>query len=621
MRKQTAVFVVFAVALLLGFIATGASAAWQIETVPCTMTPGGATLALDADSLPHIAITADNYLMYVYKDVSGWQEETLEDDNNYFPIIDLDSSGYPHIFWGYYAGTGSQGDLFAYSYAISRKDASGWHYSSGVGAPPWAFTNGQYGRAYAFALDNSDGEHSFRQTVNSYTWPTNFAIYYDDERVLSSTLGSHLTCDLAMDSGNYPHICYRITTSLPFTYRYKDAAGWHSETIDSTVDTGDQLFALALDSYDRAHVSYYDNANKDLKYAYRDATGWHLETIDSVGDVGKYNSIGIDSSDIPHIAYYDATNGDLRHAYRDETGWHLETVDSAGDVGTYASLEIDSLDRPHILYKDRNNAVLKYAVNALGCGQDSDCPGGYVCMEGQCLADDPPAIGVGPYVTSDWRLLPTTPENPRYIMQNVGFFWTFSDDFGSCPGDCTHSAEYQKVGDSEWTALSVSSDAAQGYAWVEVPITGLQNATTYVFRFAVEDCASQTAQSATYYFRVATSDALPVITGGPFVAAGAWPRLARSEQGAFALSQGSNVLWTFSDDYASCGGPVTHRAWYRLAGEESWTSLAVGTDPEGTWYAYVTLPVLDAGTYQLLFDVADCAGQYRTPGYYYFKVE
>jgi hypothetical protein len=211
-----------------------------------------------------------------------------------------------------------------------------------------------------------------------------------------------------------------------------------------------------------------------------------------------------------------------------------------------------------------------------------------------------------------------------YMNQNYSVLWTFSDDFASCSGDCSHTAEYQKVGDSEWTTLSVSSDAAQGYAWVELPVTGLQNATTYAFRFSVTDCASQTTQSDTYYFRVATSDAPPSITGGPWLAAGTWPALPTSASGAAVLSTDTYVLWTFDDDYSSCSGLCTHRARFRRLGEESWTWVVPETDPDDSWYAYTMLPVsgLEAGTYQFQFDVRDCAGQYTfPPHYYYFTVE
>ena len=75
---------------------------------------------------------------------------------------------------------------------------------------------------------------------------------------------------------------------------------------------------------------------------------------------------------------------------------------------------------------------------------------------------------------------------------------------------------------------------------------------TYAFRFTVTDCAGQSTQSGKYYFRVAASDAPPVITGGPWLAAGSWPMLPTSESGAFVLKQNYYVFWTFSDDYVSC---------------------------------------------------------------------
>jgi hypothetical protein len=179
------------------------------------------------------------------------------------------------------------------------------------------------------------------------------------------------------------------------------------------------------------------------------------------------------------------------------------------------------------------------------------------------------------------------------------------------------------VGDSEWTALTVSSDAAGGYAYVNLPITELQNATTYAFRFSVTDCAGQTTQSGTYYFRVAVTDAPPVITGGPWLTAGPWPLLPASASRAPVLTQNENVLWTFSDDYAGCAGVCTHRARYKKVDAAVWTWIPVSTDPAGEAYAYTTLPVesLAAGTYYFYFEVTDCAGQ-RTnaPRVYYFKV-
>jgi hypothetical protein len=262
------------------------------------------------------------------------------------------------------------------------------------------------------------------------------------------------------------------------------------------------------------------------------------------------------------------------------------------------------------------------------CLADNDCEEGSKCVEGACVlvvADNPPAIELGPFVAAGpWPLLSTSQASPMYLKRNVGVLWTFSEDFASCSGDCTHTAEYSVVGTSDWIPITVSSDAAEGMAWASLPIADLQNAATYAFRFTVTDCAGQSTQSGEYYFKVARTDAPPVILSGPYLAAGPWPKFAATASSAFVLRQNSDVLWTFSDDYVFCSGLCTHRARFRKVGDTAWTFIPVSADPEGIWYAYATLPVdsLDVGTYQFYFDVLDCAGQ-RTyaPKVYYFKVE
>ena len=262
------------------------------------------------------------------------------------------------------------------------------------------------------------------------------------------------------------------------------------------------------------------------------------------------------------------------------------------------------------------------------CLDNLDCSEGYECAEGVCVpvvVDNPPALTSGPFVAvGTWPVLPTSAESPMYLDQNYSVLWTFSDDFASCPGgECTHTAEYQEVGGS-WTDIPVTANAANGYAYVTLPVESLKNATTYAFRYSVTDCASQTTQSAVYYFRVAVTDAPPVITSAPFVVANTWPALSTSASSAFVLDQNYNVLWTFSDDYASCSGLCTHRARYRKVGDTAWTWITVSADPTGKQYAYTELPVegLAAGTYQFYFDVRDCAGQLtKASKVYYFKVE
>ena len=272
-----------------------------------------------------------------------------------------------------------------------------------------------------------------------------------------------------------------------------------------------------------------------------------------------------------------------------------------------------------------------YPAADCACSFDTDCADNEICVDGVCtlMADAPPAIELGPFLAAGpWPVLPTDPDNPMILTQDYSVLWTVSDDYASCPEFCTHTAEYQAVGESAWTELTVTADPIEEwYAYVDLPIeTTLQNATTYALRFTVTDCAGQSTDSGLYYFRIVTvtEDAPPVIESGPFLAAGSWPLLATTESRAFSLSQNYHVLWTFSDDYASCeDGLCTHHARYRKVGEDVWTWLTpVSTDSTDSWYAYVELPVgiLENGIYQFRIDTTDCIGQIDFSTIYYFKV-
>ena len=271
-------------------------------------------------------------------------------------------------------------------------------------------------------------------------------------------------------------------------------------------------------------------------------------------------------------------------------------------------------------------------VDDAECLAGSDCSAGDQCVEGACVpvvgGDNPPAIGAGPYLAANtWPVLPTSAASPMYLDQNYSVFWTFSDDYASCPGGaCTNAAEYRRVGTNEWIALTMVNTDPTGkkYAYVELPIESLQNATTYAFRFTVTDCADKSTQSQQYYFRVAITDAPPMITSGPLLAEGPWMVLPTSAALAPVMDHDNFALWTFSDDYAFCLGLCTHRARYRKVGDTAWTWITVSADPTGKKFAYAFLPIesLDTGTYHFWFDVRDCAGQLtKAPKIYYFKVK
>jgi hypothetical protein len=121
---------------------------------------------------------------------------------------------------------------------------------------------------------------------------------------------------------------------------------------------------------------------------------------------------------------------------------------------------------------------------------------------------------------------------------------------------------------------------------------------------------------------VCVAEAPPVITAGPFLAAGSWPTLRTSAATAFTLTRNYAVLWAFEDDYGTCSGLCTNRAKYRRTDGTQWFELQATADETGKWYAMVELPVdnMRDGTYVFQIEVVDCAGQIRSSKYRYFKV-
>ncbi len=257
----------------------------QRETVDSTGNVGQYTsLALDTNGNPHISYydVTNRDLKYAYKDGSGWHIQTVDNsgsDTGQYTSIAVDANGRPHI--SYYADYNTYSAL-RYAY----KDSSGWHKqtiqqsfsSTGVGDAQ------EFGQYSSLALDTSGNPH----------------ISYD----------------------NLQSVMEHISTLM---YAYKDSSGWHIEQVDGGGFLGDFRYtSLAFASGASSPcISYYSASSahaygtpNDLKYAWKDATGWHTQKVDgtdiSGNDVGEYCSLALRSS-YPYISYYDATNGALKY--------------------------------------------------------------------------------------------------------------------------------------------------------------------------------------------------------------------------------------------------------------------------------------------------------------------
>jgi hypothetical protein len=182
------------------------------------------------------------------------------------------------------------------------------------------------------------------------------------------TMGRVFEISFALDSKDYPHICYRSQISgfslkNNLIYVYWNGSSWKNVTIDTSSDVG-YYCSLVLDSNDIPHICYFDKNNGDLKYAYLNDTNWEIQILDSEGDVGYDCVIALDGFDNPHIVYYEHTKEiiyGLKYAQldRNTSNWNIDIIDS--NLGWDISMDFNSKNKPFITIFDfYRNQSLKY---------------------------------------------------------------------------------------------------------------------------------------------------------------------------------------------------------------------------------------------------------------------
>jgi hypothetical protein len=139
-----------------------------------------------------------------------------------------------------------------------------------------------------------------------------------DYEIRSPSENRGLYCSIALDSKDYPYICYCEKYNyifLKLKYAYWNGSNWDIQVVDKTIDREGGGLYIVVDSNDLPHISYYDDINRDLKYAYINGDNWQIETIDNEGYVGEFTSIALDSKGNPYISYFDTTKGYLKMAW------------------------------------------------------------------------------------------------------------------------------------------------------------------------------------------------------------------------------------------------------------------------------------------------------------------
>jgi hypothetical protein len=336
---------------------------WQYEVANCA--PGDFThtaLAFDGNNYPHASFYDEGYgnLGYAYQDSSGWHIETVDSagDVGQHTSIDVDGNNYPHI---------SYFDATNYELKHAYKDATGWHIET---VDSISDTNG-IGFSTSLALDGSGYPHiSYHDGSLSLNYAYQDASGWHIEDKIDFVSG--LYSSIAVDVNGFPHISHHgfNTGDSDLRYTYKDSGGWHTEIVDSppgAFDSTGEDTSIALDGNGYPHISYSASTANEFKYAYKDAGGWHLDTIQS--GAPEMTSLAVDGSGTPQIGY---DIGTLNYAERNGGGWQTQVLDEVISVGHYPSLALDSQGRPHISHRRDNGDpdgtdVIRYVYKEDGC--------------------------------------------------------------------------------------------------------------------------------------------------------------------------------------------------------------------------------------------------------------
>jgi hypothetical protein len=279
-----------------------------------------------------------------------WKIDTVDntsDNTGWFSSMILDSTGDPHIG---YLNTG-RAEL---CYAVKR--AGGWQIER--------IEDGSSGDWCSIGLDKEQNPYvlSMDENENALVLFTRNVSMWQKEYPPADGNVANSPAGLVADRNGYPHIVCVRQTSCDIRYIWKDAQGWHGESVDHS--TGAWDLSLAMDNASRPHVScagYQDPGQYHLVYAFRNTSGWHRERVDGSPDTGWAGSLVLNESGYPRISYYNRQGGDLYYAEKQVSGWVISVVDTSGDVGNPSILSLDPDGFPHIVYGNKTGNSLKYS--------------------------------------------------------------------------------------------------------------------------------------------------------------------------------------------------------------------------------------------------------------------
>jgi hypothetical protein len=309
------------------------------------------SFVLDSNDLPHISVTPNDTLVYLFSDGQKWQK-ILVDDGDYVRwnnSLVLDSAGKPHIAYTIQTYV-SEGTPFHSKETLYYTffDGNSWQKEmiddEDHRIRSLSLTLGPENAPIAFYLTLL-----FEQTEHLRLTSKNDAEWTIETIAQSKVAGKY--CSIALDSKDRPHIAYLDETNKALKHAVLNWNSWQIETVDNWNSTDDET-CLSLGADDRVHIVY--SSSNNIKYAKLvDNQGWKVETVDN----GLHPSMVIDGQGNVHIAYQvDNSQGDnsVKYAYLNNDSWEIASVIEENYLWTKTAIALDKENRVFISYTRDN---------------------------------------------------------------------------------------------------------------------------------------------------------------------------------------------------------------------------------------------------------------------------
>jgi hypothetical protein len=218
------------------------------------------SLALDSFDNPHIAYKSGEALKYASRVGIKWEIQTIDSIvEGSVGSLTIDSNNTPYILYSPFSYTDFNKTISirAINVRIARCQNTSWNIQTIPLPPPTGDIGNMIldskGYPHFIATQHhfvSDKNMTILSTILHVNWNGTF---WEIQKVVSDTKLESIGF-LALDSRNYPHLTYTLST---FELEYASWTGteWNIQPIDTKIQPRGPCY-LAIDSKDNPHISY-----------------------------------------------------------------------------------------------------------------------------------------------------------------------------------------------------------------------------------------------------------------------------------------------------------------------------------------------------------------------------